>query len=278
MNSGSKVGSGSAFVVANWPSVSPFEASMSRISTSDVSPKFLLASRSCSVQRARSPSVMNAHLLQAIAAANRKFEIADRNVEHLAQRGRASLRVFVVEHVARSLRVLEEQPGRGRDSDMLQNALIALLGPVVLLAIFVQHAQVQQRADVGGKLGGRAFVQIECDLVVAAAIVFLGQSKQAPAWFGSDSTARSNRATTSAGIAAEGGDRGAALKQVFGRLLDRAGERIENLQRGLRVARHALGVGLTDRAIVGVVAGLGRGRVSCIASSYWPRAKWALAR
>ena len=61
---------------------------MSRISTSDVSPKFLLASRSCSVQRARSPSVRDAHLLQAIAAANRQLEIAHRDARAPGSCGR----------------------------------------------------------------------------------------------------------------------------------------------------------------------------------------------
>ena len=94
----------------------------------------------------------DAHLLQAIAAADRQLEIGDGNVEHRGQAVLPALGVFVVEHVARGRGVFEIQPGPRMVGIRIEDALVAQLRPVELLAIFVEHAQVQQRADVGGKL------------------------------------------------------------------------------------------------------------------------------
>ena len=94
----------------------------------------------------------DAHLLQAVAAADRELEIGDRNAEHLAEPVLAAAGVFVVVHVARGVGVLEEQPGPRMIGKHVQNPLVALPGLVVLLHVFVQHAQVQQRADVRRKL------------------------------------------------------------------------------------------------------------------------------
>jgi hypothetical protein len=90
---------------------------MSRISTSDVSP---------------------------IPAANRKFEVTYRDAEHLAHAVAALLCVFVVVHVARGLGVFQKQPSPVVGRKDFQNAGVALLGFVVLLAILVQDAEVQQ--------------------------------------------------------------------------------------------------------------------------------------
>ena len=48
----------------------------------------------------------DAHLLQAIAAADRQLEVGDRDAEHLAEPILAAPRVFVVVHVARGIGVL----------------------------------------------------------------------------------------------------------------------------------------------------------------------------
>jgi len=73
MNSGSNAGASVVTLsVASCPSERPLEASISRISTSEVSPKFLLESSSCSVVRAQIAQRVDAHLLQAVAAADGK--------------------------------------------------------------------------------------------------------------------------------------------------------------------------------------------------------------
>ena len=130
----------------------------------------------------------DAHLLQAIAAANRQLEIGDRNAEHLAEPILAAPGVFVVVHVAGRVGVLEEQPRPRMIGKHVQNPPVALPRLFVLLHVFVQHAQIQQRADVRGKLGGGLLVQVASVAVVAVTIVLQRQAEQG------------------AGVAAIGGD------------------------------------------------------------------------
>ncbi len=150
---------------------------------------------------------------------------------------------------------------------LIEHALVALLGLVELLPVFVQHAQVHQRADKRRKLRHRALVIVERRVVVAVAVVFLGQSEQRARVIAIGFDGALEQGHDFRGAAPQGRDRGAALIQVFGRLFDGARQRVERLQGGIRVARGPLGFGPAEHAGVVVVAGLsGRGIAgNCVA-------------
>ena len=57
----------------------------------------------------------------------------------------------------------------------VQDALVALGRLLVLLAVLVEEAQIQQRSDVGGKVAGGPLVELHREVVIAAAIVFQGE-------------------------------------------------------------------------------------------------------
>ena len=145
----------SCLSVAYWPSRRPLVASISLISTRLVSPKFLLASSSCSVQRHRSPRVMMPIFCRQLRLRTESSKSVTGNAQHLAHAVAFLLRVFVVVLLVRGFGVLEEQRRPAMVGIDVQHPLIALRGPVVLLAIFVEQAEVHQRADVGGKAARR---------------------------------------------------------------------------------------------------------------------------
>ncbi len=197
---------------------------MSRISTSDVSPKFLLASSSCSLRPRQVAERHDAHLLQAIAAADRELEVGDRDAEHLAEPILAAAGVLVVVHVAGGVGILEEQPGPRMIREHVEDPLVALPRFFVLLHVFVQHAQVEQRADVRRKLGGGPLVQVAGVTVVAVAIVFQRQAEQRAgvAAVGRDGPLQER--DDFARIAAQRRNGRRTLIQILGRLLDGAGQ------------------------------------------------------
>ena len=80
--------------------------------------------------------------LQAVAAADRQFEIGDGNTEHLAHAVVLFLGVFVVELLVCGFGVLEEQRGAGVVGINVQHALVALSGLLILLAVFQQQAEI----------------------------------------------------------------------------------------------------------------------------------------
>ena len=144
--------------------------------------------------------------------------------------------VLVVVLLVRGLGVLEEQCRPRVVGIDVQHPLVALRGLLVLLAVFVEQAEVHQRADVGGKAADGPLVQLHGRVVVAAAVVFQGQAEQGAGMVAVGLDGPLVEGHDLAGIAAQGGHGGAALVEILGRLLDGAGERIEHGQRGGRIA------------------------------------------
>ncbi len=132
----------------------------------------------------------------------------------------------------------------------VQNPLVALPRPFVVLHVFVQHAQVEQRADVRRKLRGRPLVQVAGVAVVAVAIVFQRQAEQRAGVAAVGGHRPLQQRDDLARIAAEGRNRCRPLIQILGRLLDRAGQTIEQVQRFLRAAVVAQGLGLGERDLI----------------------------
>ena len=97
------------------------------------------------------------------------------------------------------------------------------------------------------KLVGGPLVQLAGVVVVAVAIVFQGQAEQGAGvvLVGGDGSLQ--QGDDFVRIAAQGRDRGRALVQVFGDLLDGAREGVEHLEGGLRLAGVAQGLGLGER-------------------------------
>ena len=166
----------------------------------------------------------DAHLLQAIAAADRQFEVGDRNAEHLAEPILAATRVFVVVHVAGGVGILLEQPSPRMIREYVEDPPVALPRFFVLLHVFVQHAQVQQRADVRRKLRGRALVQIAGVAIVAVPIVLQRQAEQCAGVTAVGSDRSLQERDRFRRIAAHRRDGRGTLIQILGRLLDRPGQ------------------------------------------------------
>ena len=116
--------------------------------------------------------------LQAVPAAYGKLEVRYRNVQHLTDPVAFFLGVFVVILAVRGLGVFEVEQRPRVVGIHVQNAAVALRGLVVLIAVFVKHAEVYERPDVRGKPADRPVVILQGDIVVAVAIVFQGQAKQ----------------------------------------------------------------------------------------------------
>ena len=177
-------------------------------------------------------------------------------LEHLAQPILAATGVFVVVHVARGVGVLEEQPGPAVIREHVENPLVTLPRLVVVLHVFVQHAEVEQRADVGRKLRGGPLVKLAGVAVVAVAIVFQRQAEQRAGVTPVGRDGSLQESDDFVRIAAHGRNRRGTLIQIFGRLLDGAREPVERGHRCLRAAGVALGLGLRERDGVATVAGL----------------------
>jgi len=116
--------------------------------------------------------------LQAIAAAYRKLEVRNGNAEHLAETILAATSILVVVHVAGGIGVFGEQASTWMIWEDIEDAAITLPGLFILLHVFVQHAQVQKRAEMCGELAGRSFVKVAGVAVVAMAIVFERETKE----------------------------------------------------------------------------------------------------
>ncbi len=151
-------------------------------------------------------------------------------LEHLAHPVAFLLGVFVVVLLVRGLGVFEEQRGARMVGIDVQHPLVALGGLLVLLAVFVQQAEVQQRADVGRQPVGGPLVQFHGRVVVAAAVVFQRQAEQGAGMVAVGLDGPLVQGHDLLRIAAQGGHRGGALGQILGRLLDGAGECIERGQ------------------------------------------------
>ncbi len=142
----------------------------------------------------------DAHLLQAVARADGELEIGDGDAEHLRELVAALLGLLVVVHVRGGQHVLHVELGTRVVLD-IEDPLVADLRLLVLLAVLVQDAEVEQHADVRREALGRLLVELERRLVVAAAFVLrAARPNSAPTWVGSFWTARSKRATTSCGL------------------------------------------------------------------------------
>ena len=95
-----------------------------------------------------------------------------------------------------------------------------------------------QRAEVGGEAGDRPLVQIHRRVVVAVAIVFHGQAEQGAGMMAVGLDGPLVERDDFAGVAVQGGDRRRPLIKILGRLFDGAGEPIEQIEGGLRLARN----------------------------------------
>ena len=82
----------------------------------------------------------DAHFLQAIAAAHRKFEVGDRHTKNLSHALLKATSIFVVIHVARGVGVFEKQPTPWLVGIRFQDALVTLLRTFEMFEIFVKKA------------------------------------------------------------------------------------------------------------------------------------------
>ena len=93
------------------PSRRPLEVIISLISESDVSPKFLEASRASLGGSGQVAERADVHLPQAVAATDRQLEVGDGGLQDAGQTLVVLLGLLVVVHVAAGAAVLEEEPG-----------------------------------------------------------------------------------------------------------------------------------------------------------------------
>ena len=118
----------------------------------------------------------------------------------------------------------------------LQNSLIACQRLIVLNAVFVQHAQIQQRTDVRRIACDRAFIKIDGRIVIAVAIVFHRQSEERAGMLGIRGYGPFEQRDHFRRTALQRRDRGPTLIQILGRLLDGARQIVERFQSGFGIA------------------------------------------
>src|SRR5262249_25030772 len=82
------------------------------------------------------------------------------------------------EDVARGRRIAGVESRPRMIGERVEDTLIAELGPIELLPVFVKQSQVDEGADVGRKRRGSTLIKLQSGVVVAAAIVFDGQPEQ----------------------------------------------------------------------------------------------------
>ena len=90
---------------------------------------------------------LDPHLLEAVSAPHREFEIADGEGENMIETITLLLILIVELEVAGGGRILEEQPGPGVIGIDLEDPLVALLGVDEVVAVLVEDAEVHQRPD-----------------------------------------------------------------------------------------------------------------------------------
>jgi hypothetical protein len=88
---------------------------------------------------------MDAHFLQAIAAADREFEVADREAHHLFDAVALLLFLLFRSQITRRGGILEEQACPRVVWDGFENPAVTLLGLGEIIAVFVHDAEVEQR-------------------------------------------------------------------------------------------------------------------------------------
>ena len=151
----------------------------------------------------------------------------------------------------------EEQPGPRMIREHVENPPVALPRLFVLLHVFVQHAQVQQRADVRRKLRRRPLVQDRGRSCRCRGDRFPAPGRTGRrAWLPSAATARSKQRNDFARIAAHRRNGRGTLIQILGRLFDGAGQLVEHVDRFLRPAVVAQRFGLRQRHLIARIAGL----------------------
>ena len=138
----------------------------------------------------------------------------------------------------------------------LQNAIVAAYGSLELIVIFVHHAEIQQSAEVGRKNRGGPLVKLDRLFIVAAAVIFQGQSKESAGVL----FIRINRAGIQPDnfvrVRAQDCNRGGALVQVLSGLLNRSEKIVEDRHRGWGVSPQTFGFGSQDGTESGIVASL----------------------
>ena len=121
---------------------------------------------------------VDAHFLQAIAAADREFEVADREAHHQFDAVALLLLLLFRSQITGRGGILEEQACPRVVGDGFENPAVTLLGLGEIIAVFVHDAEVEQRPEGCGVTLERTFVAGLRLLVVAGAVVENSQRKQ----------------------------------------------------------------------------------------------------
>ncbi len=121
---------------------------------------------------------LDVHLLEAVSAPHRKLVVGDRGLQHLAEAAGSVLLFRVVVHRQGGARILPEEPGLLVLRVGGQHFAIAVLGPVVFLIIFVEHAQVDQGADMNRRMVDAALVVGHGFLVIAGQVVGMAELEE----------------------------------------------------------------------------------------------------
>ena len=217
----------------------------------------MLESRSCSLIGGQIAQRLDAGPLEAIAAAGRKLEIANRDPHHLLQLALMPGGILVVVHVARGFDVLEVQLGPLVVRMELQHAAEAEGGRRIILVVLVQQAQVDQRTDVKRRPRQGLLVKPNRVVVVAQQIHLVGEAEQGRRVVRIHVDGPLEILDGAEDVAVIGPD-AAHLVRIFGACGPFAGRLPQQAFGFFELARQPDGSGLAEPALNRVVALLGR--------------------